>query len=119
VCALVGFVILPDTRPSASLIRLMKQLRAKPKPRTIEEVRYKPGDSVPASGIYCIEHEPHRLMHTATLLVQSRFPRCKQCGDAVRFTLIRKVQDWRAVPFRSTAILEEYPDDLDSLPKAG
>jgi hypothetical protein len=96
----------------------MKQLRAKPKPRTIEDVRYKPGDSVPASGIYCIEHEPHRLMHTATLLAQSRFPRCKQCGDAVRFTLVRRVQDWRAVPFRTTAILEEYPDDSD-LPKAG
>jgi len=97
----------------------MKQLRAKSKPRTIEDRRFRPGDSVPASGIYYIEHQPHRLMHTATLLINSLFPRCKQCGDAVRFTLVRKVQDWRAVPFRTTAILEEYPDDPDPLPKAG
>lgn len=75
---------------------------------------------MPASGIYCIEHKPHRLMHTATLLINNRFPRCKQCGDAVRFTLLRQVKDWRVVSFRTTAILEEYqPDDSDFLPKVG
>jgi hypothetical protein len=43
-------------------------------------------------------------------MINGRFPRCKQCGAAVRFTLVRRVKDGLVFPFRSTAILEEYPD---------
>lgn len=96
----------------------MKKLRAMPK-QTREGPRlFKPGQAVPASGIYSVEHRPHRLMHKATLVTNMRFPRCKQCGDAVRFTLVRMVKDGRGVPFRSTAILEAYPDPQDYFPKA-
>lgn len=96
----------------------MKKLRAMPKQKTQGLRIFKPGQAVPASGIYSVEHHPHRLMHMATLGVNMRFPRCKQCGDAVRFTLVRIVKDGRAVPFRSTAILEAYPDPQDYFPKA-
>jgi len=80
------------------------------KARSPVPISFKPGERVPASGIYCIEHHSHRLMHTATLMINGRFPRCKQCGAAVRFTLVRRVKDGLVFPFRSTAILEEYPD---------
>jgi hypothetical protein len=70
------------------------------------------------SGIYCIEHQTHRLMHTATLMANLRFPRCKRCGSAVRFTLLRRVKDGQVFPFRSTAILEEFPEQADYWRKA-
>lgn len=69
-----------------------------------------PGDTVPVSGVYRVEHESHRLMHEATLLVDTRFPCCKQCKHAVRFSLIRSVMDSQVLPFRAHAFLEEYPE---------
>ena len=73
---------------------------------------YKPGDIVPSSGVYRIYHDAHRLMHEATLTREMRFPRCKQCGDQVRFTLAKALQDDRFIPpFQSTAILEPYDDE--------
>jgi hypothetical protein len=89
------------------------------KQHALEELRFKPGDSVPASGVYCVEHRPHRLMHTATLVANTRFPRCKRCGAAVRFSLLRRLKDWTAIPFRTTAILEEYKDDALDWLKTG
>ena len=73
---------------------------------------HKPGDIVPQSGIYTIDHGPHRLIHEATLIKGTRFPRCKQCKNKVRFILLKAVQDKRSIlPFRSTGILEEYPEE--------
>jgi hypothetical protein len=86
--------------------------------RSLEQLSFKPGELVPASGVYCIEHHSHRLMHSATLVVNSRFPRCKRCGNSVRFKLVRRVKDALVFPFRSTAILEEYPDHADRWRKA-
>jgi len=71
------------------------------------EQRFKPGDLVPANGIYRVEHKSHRLMHEAALLEQSRFPLCRQCDTAVRFQFVRAVTG-RVLPFRSSAILEEF-----------
>lgn len=69
---------------------------------------FRPGERVPESGIYRIEHDKHRMMHHATLTVGARFPRCKQCGDAVRFISVRPTRG-AVLPFRETEILEEYP----------
>jgi hypothetical protein len=74
---------------------------------------FKPGERVPVSAVYCIEHQSHRLMHMVTLTARSLFPRCKRCGNAVRFTLGRTVKEGRIVPFRSTAVLEEYPEHIE------
>lgn len=68
---------------------------------------FKPGDLVPTSGIYRVEHDSHRLMHEATLLAQSYFPLCRECGTEVRFELIRAVTG-RILPFRSATILKEF-----------
>jgi hypothetical protein len=80
------------------------------KMRSAEQLSFKPGEIVPLSGVYCVEHHSHRLMHNATLVSNIRFPRCKQCGNGVRFTLVRRMKDTLVFPFRSTAILEEYPE---------
>ena len=79
---------------------------------------FKPGERVPESGVYCIQHKSHRLMHMLTLAAGSRFPRCKRCGDAVSFTLVRILKGGRPVPFRTTAILEEYPEQVEYWRKA-
>ena len=52
---------------------------------------YKPGDIVPASGIYRVVHYAHRLPHETAILVLKKFPRCNQCGDGVRYQLVRSV----------------------------
>ena len=70
---------------------------------------FKPGDKVPSNGIYRIEHHLHRLMHEATLTEGIKFPLCRKCGNKVRFSLVRAIRG-HALPFRSTEILEEYPE---------
>jgi len=80
---------------------------------------YKPGDVVPLSGIYKIYHDSHRLMHEATLLKGIQFPRCRQCGEQVKFTLMRSIQDDRFIPpFQPTAILEPYEPEESGLSAA-
>lgn len=70
---------------------------------------YRPGDDVPAAGIYRIQHGAgHRLVHHATIQAGICFPRCRKCRDQVRFTLVREVRMLVIIPFRSNAILEEY-----------
>ena len=87
------------------------------KARSTEQLTFKPGEFVPVSGV-CVEHHSHRLMHNATLVSNTRFPRCKQCGNRVRFNLVRRMKDTLVFPFRSTAILEEYPERADQWRKA-
>ncbi|HEY6350468.1 MAG TPA: hypothetical protein VI636_13765 [Candidatus Angelobacter sp.] len=69
-----------------------------------------PGDVVPMSGVYCVEHSSHRLMHEAALLTDTRFPRCKHCKDEVRFQLVRPIVNGQVLPFHVHAFLEEYTD---------
>ena len=73
---------------------------------------YKPGDVVPESGIYRVHHEPHRLMHSATLLRNTLFPLCKRCGQQVRFELLREVKSSQVPAFTDTAHLKEYPYEI-------
>lgn len=81
--------------------------------------RFKPGQRVPVSGIYRVEHDSHRLMHEATLLQNDPFPRCRECKSDVRFELVRTVTTYRVLPFRSSAILEEFPLRLVPARRAG
>lgn len=50
---------------------------------------YRPGDPVPQTGVYRVEHDGHRGDHEATLLDGGNFPRCHRCGENVRFSLLR------------------------------
>ena len=69
---------------------------------------HKPGEVVLRSGIYCVYHKAHRLMHEAALLANDIFPCCRQCGTDVSFDLIRGLRDQDVLPFRSGEILEQY-----------
>ncbi|HZY96215.1 MAG TPA: hypothetical protein VFE35_03850 [Candidatus Cybelea sp.] len=51
---------------------------------------YKPGDTVEASGIYKVTHDPnHTEEHEVTVIYQSKFPPCNKCGQHPRFRAVR------------------------------
>jgi hypothetical protein len=50
---------------------------------------FQPADQVPESGVYQVLHYRHRLYHEVTLLRGCTFPSCSECGDNVRFRLVR------------------------------
>lgn len=50
--------------------------------------RFKPGERVPETGVYQVFHRRHRPSHESSLLQGEEFPRCKKCGDHVRFELV-------------------------------
>jgi hypothetical protein len=81
--------------------------------------KFKPGQQVPVSGIYRVEHDSHRLMHEAALLEKGLFPRCRKCNSQVRFQLVRPMIADCILPFRSSAILEEFKINRLHLVKAG
>jgi hypothetical protein len=58
-------------------------------------------------------------MHEVTLLENALFPRCRKCKNAVRFQLVRAIQGRRLLPFRSSAILEEFDQPSPPLKMAG
>jgi hypothetical protein len=54
---------------------------------------FKPGDTVPRSGIYKVTHDPnHTAPHEVTCVYGTRFPPCNHCGHHPRFTLVRAAQ---------------------------
>jgi len=55
--------------------------------------RYSTGDLVPATGIYRVTHNLHRLPHEAVLLANERFPKCARCNDEVLFELAYPAPD--------------------------
>jgi len=49
---------------------------------------FKPGEEVPASGIYTVVHDSyHHENHEVTCVYGKRFPPCNHCGSHVRFKL--------------------------------
>lgn len=67
----------------------------------------KPGERVPTTGIYRVDHDAHRLMHHAVLTQGMLFPSCRICCDQVTFALVRPVRG-STTPFRSSEILVAY-----------
>lgn len=51
---------------------------------------FKPGDKIRQKGIYRVFHHAHRTPHESSVIVLDVFPECNQCGDRVRFQLLRK-----------------------------
>ena len=51
---------------------------------------FKAGDTVKKSGIYSVRHkDTHAEDHDVTCLAGKIFPECGECGDGVRFLLVR------------------------------
>ena len=50
---------------------------------------YKPGDTVPSSGIYRVTHDPqHTQEHEVTCIAGKIFPPCRGCNHP-QFVLVR------------------------------
>ncbi|MFL6387241.1 MAG: hypothetical protein ACJ71U_07110 [Terriglobales bacterium] len=45
------------------------------------------------SGIYQVIHREHRMAHKVLVRAGDQFPPCNQCGDAVRFRLVKLVAE--------------------------
>ncbi len=50
---------------------------------------FQPAERVPESGIYQVQHYRHRLYHEVTIPRGANFPVCGECGNNVRFRLVR------------------------------
>ncbi len=57
---------------------------------------FQPADQVPESGVYQVLHYRHRLYHDVTIARGASFPQCSECGNNVRFRLIRAAPDIEA-----------------------
>ena len=59
-----------------------------------------PGEEVPISGVYRTVHRfIHRDEHDVTAVAGETFPKCKHCGDLVRFRLLRSAQHLSDHPY--------------------
>ncbi len=51
---------------------------------------FRPGETVPESGIYEVVHEgDHRQAHDAVMIIGNQFPSCETCNESVRFRIVR------------------------------
>lgn len=66
---------------------------------------FKPGDKVVRSGIYNVTHGGgHMPDHPVTCMFGKHFPKCDDCDDAARFTLISYAKDVDSEPCFKLAI---------------
>lgn len=47
--------------------------------------RFAPGAIASRSGVYKVHHYAHRMPHLVTVTAGTVLPKCKRCGDKVRF----------------------------------
>jgi hypothetical protein len=55
------------------------------------ETIFQAGEPVTIKGMYRVLHYAHRLPHESAILALRKFPYCNQCGDRVRFQLVRQI----------------------------
>ena len=72
-------------------------------------MRHTTGELIPASGIYRVHHDAHRLPHEVTLIEGYKFPRCQKCTTDVLFEPLAIAELWKSGPTR-TIILYELPE---------
>lgn len=75
---------------------------------------YKPGNTVPESGIYLVTHRRHRPRHQSLLLKGQRFPRCRTCGEAVRFQPFQVASSFQKEVRPSELLLVENEQGISS-----
>lgn len=72
-----------------------KQIKMTRSPESSEErmaQEFRPGEKVPSSGVYRVEHKDHREEHDATLREGEQFPTCTVCAEEVRFRLVQSAK---------------------------
>ena len=55
------------------------------------EIPLSPGTAAPRTGAYTVTHRGHRLSHILLFGEDEIFPRCRKCGDAVRYELYMRI----------------------------
>ena len=50
-----------------------------------------PGELVEHAGVYLVRHDDHRPTHEVVLLARHIYPACENCGETVRYELLRAV----------------------------
>lgn len=48
---------------------------------------FRPGDTVPTTGIYTASHYQHRMPHDVFAVEGDHFPACRKCGSRASFNL--------------------------------
>lgn len=62
-------------------------------------MQYKPGQKVPQSGIYKVNHDRrHSEEHEVTAVKGEPFPPCANCGAGVTFSLVRAAHHLKEHP---------------------
>jgi hypothetical protein len=69
---------------------------------------FKCGQRIPASGIYRVIHAQHRLPQEVKLVKGEVFPRCMECGEVVRFRMVRLLTEVNGL--REKIILNAIPE---------
>jgi hypothetical protein len=70
----------------------------------MEKGPFRPGEVVPATGIYGVTHYQHRMPHEVFAKGGETFPSCRRCDTRVYFTLVRPAAHLGADPdFSSTS----------------
>lgn len=68
--------------------------------------RFRPGTTIPTSGIYSAVHKGHaKEDHDVTCTRGCRFPPCRTCGESVEFVLVRKAKHVRHHELFSEVVL--------------
>lgn len=81
-------------------------------PTESSQTIFRAGDPVTIKGIYRVLHYAHRLPHETAIVVLKKFPNCNQCGEAVRYQLVRTVGELlKDYNFRQDVDAEEPDDD--------
>ncbi len=58
------------------------------------ERSFRPEEIAPESGVYQAVHRRHRSPHAVLVLAGMRFPKCRLCGESVRFRLKQPAATW-------------------------
>jgi hypothetical protein len=56
---------------------------------------FQPTNEILESGVYQVQHYRHRLYHEVTILRGDTFPLCSECGNNVRFRLVKAAPEIR------------------------
>jgi len=81
------------------------RMHAQEKPNMADKSKeFTPGEKVPASGIYNVIHDKldgddHAQQHQVTFIAGTVFPRCRGCGEWVRFRLYHAAEHGTAAPY--------------------
>ena len=65
----------------------------------MSQIQYKPGDTVPDSGIYKVNHDKnHAAEHEVTAIKGEPFPPCNNCGKGITYSLVRQAHHLKDHP---------------------